>query len=55
MVKEALRDLIREEPAIFKSIVKEVLTENGLDEDGEFDRLLKKNFERFDETFRALA
>ena len=52
LVKEALRELIHEEPAVFKSILKEILSE---EQDSEFETLLLKNFDRFDETFRALA
>lgn len=55
IVKEALRELIHEEPAIFKSMLKDILSEEQDDSNEEFERLLKKNFERFDETFRALA
>lgn len=55
MVKEALRDLIREEPILFKSIIREILIEEMQNEDVMFEQLLKKNFGRFDETFRALA
>ena len=55
-VKEALRELIMEEPDTFKALLKEILIEeqnHNIDE--EFDQLLQKNFKRFDETFRALA
>lgn len=52
IVKEALRELIHEEPATFKSFLREIFTEN---QDDEFEQLIQKNFERFDETYRALA
>lgn len=55
IVKEALRELIHEEPDIFKAILKEILSEEQDIPDEEFDQLLKKNFERFGDTFRALA
>lgn len=55
VLKEALWHLIREEPATIKSMLKEILAEDAPEKDAEFDRLLRKNFERFDETFRALA
>jgi uncharacterized membrane protein YheB (UPF0754 family) len=52
IVKEALRELIHEEPATFKSFLREIFTEK---QDDEFEQLIQKNFERFDETYRALA
>lgn len=61
-VKEALRELIREEPDAFKTLLEEVLTEEQVPGGNEqlsrkekFDQLLKNNFERFDKTYRALA
>lgn len=54
MVKEALRELIIEEPSLFKTIFKEVLLENS-PEDEKFETLIQKNFKRFDATFKALA
>lgn len=54
MVKEALRELILEEPSTFKSLLKEILLEEA-NRDEEFEQLLQKNFERFDKTFKALA
>lgn len=55
IVKEALRELIHEEPAIFKSFLREIFTEKQNNIDDEFEQLINKNFERFDETYRALA
>jgi hypothetical protein len=55
IVKEALRELIQEEPDVFKTLLKEVLFEKQDIPDEEFDQLLKKNFDRFGDTFRALA
>ena len=55
LIKEALRELIQEEPAAFKTLLKEILAEAKNTGDGEFDQLLQKNFERFGDTFRALA
>lgn len=50
IVKDALRELISEEPETFKKLLKEVLNE-----DEEFEQLIKKNFTRFEATFKALA
>jgi hypothetical protein len=50
-IKEALRELIHEDKSIFKSILLDILQ----DEELEFNRILKKHYSRFDETFRALA
>jgi len=55
IIKEALRELIQEEPATFKALLREILAEGQSVADDEFDRLLQKNFERFGDTFRALA
>lgn len=62
IVKQALRELIREEPATFRTLLKEVFVEEQISEAEEqicrkekFDQLLKKNFQRFDKTYRALA
>ncbi|GHB88140.1 hypothetical protein [Persicitalea jodogahamensis] len=54
-VKEALRELIHEEPDTFKTLLKEIFTEENSGNDEEFDRLLKENFEKYGDTFRALA
>lgn len=55
IVKDALRELISEEPETFKKLLKEVLNEETLSEDAEFGQLLKKNFTRFEAPFKALA
>jgi hypothetical protein len=55
IVKDALRELITEEPETFKKLLREVLSEETLNEDDEFEQLIKKNFTRFEATFKALA
>lgn len=55
IVKNALRELIKEEPETFKKLLKEVLSEETLSEDEEFEQLIKRNFTRFEKTFKALA
>ena len=55
IVKEALRELIQEEPETFKKLLKEVLAEETASVSDEFEQLVQKNFQRFDATFRALA
>ena len=55
IVKDALRELITEEPETFKKLLREILSEETLNEDDEFEQLIKKNFTRFEKTFKALA
>jgi hypothetical protein len=56
LLKQALRELIHEEPVTFKNILKDILKESSeITEDEQFDVLINKNFQRFGETFRALA
>lgn len=56
MLKQALRELIHEEPVTFKTLLKEILKEEqNQTSDKEFEMLISKNFERFGDTFRALA
>lgn len=55
IVKEALRELLHEEPETFKKLLKEVLSEEAEATTEEFELLIQKNFQRFDATFRALA
>ena len=54
-VKEALRELIHEEPETFKEMLKEIMAEEVRSSDNEFEQLIQRNFQRFDATFRALA
>ena len=59
-LKEALRELIKEEPTTFKNILKEIIIEEhqGTDEanlEAKAMLLLQKNFDRYDKTFKALA
>jgi hypothetical protein len=54
LVKQALKELIIEDSAYLKRIIKEIITEES-NEDAELEMLIKKNFKRFDETFKALA
>jgi hypothetical protein len=55
LVKDALRELITEEPKTFIKLLREVLSEETLNEDNEFEQLIKKNLTRFEATFKALA
>lgn len=55
IVKEALRELIHEEPETFKEMLKEIMAEGARSSDDEFEQLIQRNFQRFDATFRALA
>ncbi|MFN3848283.1 MAG: hypothetical protein ACK4NY_02590 [Spirosomataceae bacterium] len=54
LVKQALKELIIEDSDYFKKIIKELISEAN-NEDEELEFLIKKNFKRFDETFKALA
>ena len=55
IVKEALRELIQEEPEVFRALIKKVLAEESQLDNSEFDQFTQRNFARFDATFRALA
>ena len=53
-LKETLREIIQEDPIWFKSIIKEIIQEMN-ENDPEFELLLKRNFDKYDQTFKALA
>ena len=53
ILRNALIKLRKEEPAVFNSLMKDVIEEDEKDE--EFDLLIQKSFDRFGETYRALA
>ncbi len=53
-VKMALIELMNEDSADFKTFIKKIL-EESINEDAEFEKLIKKNFDRFEATYRALA
>jgi hypothetical protein len=55
IIKTALRELFIEEPDTIKAMLKDIILEEQLISNSKFDELLNKNFNRFDETFRALA
>ena len=56
LIKQALRELIQEEPAIFKGFLRDILTESSeMLEQKQFDTFVQNNFKRFDETFKALT
>ena len=52
MIKQALRELIQEEPALFKKMLLEVVEDT---QDADFEALIGKSFDRYAETFKALA
>lgn len=54
-LKAQIKDLLLQEPESFKKLLKEVMEELAISSDQEFDDLLKQNFNRFGDTFRALA
>jgi hypothetical protein len=59
MLKEALRELIEQEPSTFKNMLKEIMNEEAQLSENELDvksaLLLQKNFNRYAATFKALA
>ncbi len=56
IVKQALRELIQEEPALFKKMLIETFVEEAKSlQDADFEALIRKNFDRYEETFKALA
>jgi hypothetical protein len=56
MIKQALRELIHEEPSTFRDLLKDILKEaSEASEEEQFNTLIQKNFQRFGETFKALA
>ena len=54
-LKAQLKDLLIQEPDSLKSLLKEIMEELSISPDQEFEDLLKQNFNRFGDTFRALA
>ncbi len=54
IVKKALKELMVEDLGFFKQILKEVVSDT-MDDDAEFENLIKKNFKKYDATFKALA
>lgn len=56
IVKQALRELIQEEPELFKKMLLETAIEEAkTSQDTDFEALIRKNFDRYEETFKALA
>lgn len=56
IVKQALRELIQEEPELFKKMLLEtVIKAAKTSQDTGFEALIRKNFNRYEETFKALA
>ena len=56
VVKQALRELIQEEPELFKKMMMEAVVEEvKTSQDSDFEELIRKNFNRYEATFKALA
>ncbi|TAE39463.1 MAG: hypothetical protein EAZ70_05380 [Runella slithyformis] len=56
VVKQALRELIQEEPELFKKmLIETVVEEVKTSQDADFEVLVRKNFNRYEATFKALA
>jgi hypothetical protein len=54
-LKKVILELIKEDNSEIKNLLKDIIAETIHDSDKEFDDLLKKNFTRFEKTFKALA
>ena len=56
IVKQALRELIQEEPELFKKMLLETVIKAAKTlQDADFEALIRKNFNRYEETFKVLA
>lgn len=53
ILRKALVKLKKEEPNVFNSLIKDIVEDDEIDE--EFDLLIQKSFDRFGDTYRALA
>jgi len=54
-LKADLKALLQNDPETFKRLLREIMEELDKSSDQDFDDLLKQNFNRFGDTFRALA
>lgn len=54
IVKEALKEIINEDPQFFKQLLVNLLKDDTITKE-ELESSVKKNFKRFDATFKALA
>jgi hypothetical protein len=54
-LKKVILELIKEDNSEIKNVIKGIVEETIQDSEKEFDDLLKKNFTRFEKTFKALA
>lgn len=55
LVKQALKELMVEEPDFFKELLAELFHKDELVDELKYKTLTNKNFKRFDETFTNLA
>ena len=56
VVKQALRELIQEEPELFEKILIKSAGEEAENlQNPDFEALIRKNFDRYEATFKALA
>lgn len=58
-VKQALREVLREDKEFFKTILREILEEETRTSDSErqvkVDAIIRRDFERYKNVFKALA
>jgi hypothetical protein len=53
IIKEYLKEIIEENPTLLKNALREIVNESN--NSTLFDQFLQKNFEEYEETFKALA
>lgn len=53
IIKEYLKEIIEENPTLLKNALREIVSESN--NSTLFDQFLQKNFEEYEETFKALA
>lgn len=55
LVKQALKELMIEDPDFFKDLISELFHEDETGDEKKYEILTKQNFKRFDETFKNLV
>lgn len=61
-LKAAIKEVLTEDPALFKSVIKEVLADHQIivsDEQGErrarIEKMIDEDFDQYDDVFKSLA
>lgn len=57
LLKSVLIEILKEQPHLLKSVVKEIIQEKNNDEldEKELIKMIDKDFDKYDDVFRALA